>query len=377
MKERLDVLLVKRNLASSREKAKAIIMSGNVFVDGQREDKAGTSFSEEVQIEVRGHALPYVSRGGLKLEKAMKNFDVSMEGKVCTDVGSSTGGFTDCMLQNGAVKAFAIDVGHGQLDWKLRQDERVVCMEKTNIRYVQPEEGNFSKIKIPKDIDCVLTVGGDGTFIQASRRLFGRELPMLGINMGTLGYLTEVEVQNVEEAVKQLVEGNYTIEERMMLYGSAAYRNVRDVALNDIVMTRSGSMKIVHFNLYVNGEFLNSYDADGLIVSTPTGSTAYNLSAGGPIVEPTASLIVVTPICSHALNSRSIVFADKDEIVIEIGAKRENQIEEAVIAYDGADEVPLHTGDRIRIKKAWETAKIVKLSKVSFLETLREKMKGN
>ena len=194
----------------------------------------------------------------------------------------------------------------------------------------QPEEGNFSKIKIPKDIDCVLTVGGDGTFIQASRRLFGRELPMLGINMGTLGYLTEVEVQNVEEAVKQLVEGNYTIEERMMLYGSAAYRNVRDVALNDIVMTRSGSMKIV-----------------------------------------------VTPICSHALNSRSIVFADKDEIVIEIGAKRENQIEEAVIAYDGADEVPLHTGDRIRIKKAWETAKIVKLSKVSFLETLREKMKGN
>ena len=241
----------------------------------------------------------------------------------------------------------------------------------------QPEEGNFSKIKIPKGIDCVLTVGGDGTFIQASRRLFGRELPMLGINMGTLGYLTEVEVQNVEEAVKQLVEGNYTIEERMMLYGSAAYRNVRDVALNDIVMTRSGSMKIVHFNLYVNGEFLNSYDADGLIVSTPTGSTAYNLSAGGPIVEPTASLIVVTPICSHALNSRSIVFADKDEIVIEIGAKRENQIEEAVIAYDGADEVPLHTGDRIRIKKAWETAKIVKLSKVSFLETLREKMKGN
>ena len=140
MKERLDVLLVKRNLASSREKAKAIIMSGNVFVDGQREDKAGTSFSEEVQIEVRGHALPYVSRGGLKLEKAMKNFDVSMEGKVCTDVGSSTGGFTDCMLQNGAVKVFAIDVGRGQLAWKLRQDERVVCMEKTNIRYVLPED---------------------------------------------------------------------------------------------------------------------------------------------------------------------------------------------------------------------------------------------
>ncbi len=140
MKERLDVLLVKRNLAESREKAKAIIMSGNVFVDGQREDKAGSSFPEEVRIEVKGHTLPYVSRGGLKLEKALANFDVTVEGKVCTDVGSSTGGFTDCMLQNGAVKVFAIDVGRGQLDWKLRQDGRVVCMEKTNIRYVTPED---------------------------------------------------------------------------------------------------------------------------------------------------------------------------------------------------------------------------------------------
>lgn len=140
MKERLDVLLVKRNLAESREKAKAIIMAGSVFVDGQREDKAGSSFPEDVQIEIKGHTLPYVSRGGLKLEKALANFDVTVDGKVCTDVGSSTGGFTDCMLQNGAVKVFAIDVGRGQLDWKLRQDERVICMEKTNIRYVTPED---------------------------------------------------------------------------------------------------------------------------------------------------------------------------------------------------------------------------------------------
>ena len=140
MKERLDVLLVKNGLAVSREKAKAIIMSGNVYVEGQKEDKPGTTFPEESHIEVRGHTLPYVSRGGLKLEKALKNFDVTVEGKTCTDVGSSTGGFTDCMLQNGATKVFAIDVGRGQLDWKLRQDERVVCMEKTNIRYVTPED---------------------------------------------------------------------------------------------------------------------------------------------------------------------------------------------------------------------------------------------
>ncbi len=138
-KERLDVLLVNKGLAQSREKAKAIIMSGNVYVNGQKEDKAGSNFGEDAVIEVRGAALKYVSRGGLKLEKAMENFDVTLEGKVCMDVGSSTGGFTDCMLQNGAVKVYAVDVGHGQLDWKLRNDSRVVCMEKTNIRYVLPE----------------------------------------------------------------------------------------------------------------------------------------------------------------------------------------------------------------------------------------------
>ena len=140
MKERLDVLLVKRGLAPSREKAKTIIMSGIVFVDNQREDKAGTFFDEKVNIEVRGKTLKYVSRGGLKLEKAMDSFGVELKEKICMDVGASTGGFTDCMLQNGAVKVYSVDVGHGQLAWKLLQDERVVCMEKTNIRYVTPED---------------------------------------------------------------------------------------------------------------------------------------------------------------------------------------------------------------------------------------------
>lgn len=140
MKERLDVLLVDRGLAASREKAKAVIMAGQVYVKGQKEDKAGTMFDSQVEIEVRGATLKYVSRGGLKLEKAMQQFGVTLEGKVCMDVGASTGGFTDCMLQNGAVKVYSVDVGHGQLDWKLRNDERVVCMEKTNIRYVTPED---------------------------------------------------------------------------------------------------------------------------------------------------------------------------------------------------------------------------------------------
>lgn len=139
-KERLDVLLVERGLAASREKAKAIIMSGIVYVDGNKEDKAGSTFPATVDILIKGNTLRYVSRGGLKLEKAMKNFDIDLQGKICMDVGSSTGGFTDCMLQNNASKVYAVDVGHGQLDWKLRNDDRVVCMEKTNIRYVTPED---------------------------------------------------------------------------------------------------------------------------------------------------------------------------------------------------------------------------------------------
>lgn len=140
MKVRLDVLLVNRGLAPSREKAKTMIMEGNVFVNNNREDKAGSTFSEDCQIEVRGKTLQYVSRGGLKLEKAMTHFGITLEGKICMDIGASTGGFTDCMLQNGASKVYAVDVGYGQFAWKLRQDERVVCMEKTNIRYVTPEQ---------------------------------------------------------------------------------------------------------------------------------------------------------------------------------------------------------------------------------------------
>ncbi len=142
MKERLDVLLVRRGLAESREKAKAVIMAGCVYVNDQKEDKAGAMFDETKisNLEVRGNTLPYVSRGGLKLAKAMKQFDISLEGKVCMDIGASTGGFTDCMLQNGAVKVYSVDVGHGQLAWKLRNDERVVCMEKTNFRYMDRED---------------------------------------------------------------------------------------------------------------------------------------------------------------------------------------------------------------------------------------------
>ena len=186
-KERLDVLLVKKGLASSREKAKAIIMSGIVFVDGQREDKAGSTFDEKQEIVVKGKTLKYVSRGGLKLEKAMNNFDIVLKDKVCMDVGASTGGFTDCMLQNGAVKVYSVDVGHGQLDWKLRNDERVVCMERTNMRYMTEddidEKASFVSIdvsfisltKILPAVYRILNTGGEVVALIKPQFEAGRE----------------------------------------------------------------------------------------------------------------------------------------------------------------------------------------------------------
>ena len=169
-KERLDVLLVQQGLANSRELAKAYIMAGNVYVDGQKEDKAGTKVAVTAKHEVKGNQMKYVSRGGYKLEKAMDVFGIRLDGKICLDIGASTGGFTDCMLQNGASKVYAIDVGYGQFAWKLRNDERVVCLEKTNVRYVTheqvPDEGDFASIDVSfisltKVLPAVLGVLGE------------------------------------------------------------------------------------------------------------------------------------------------------------------------------------------------------------------------
>lgn len=247
---------------------------------------------------------------------------------------------------------------------------------KTCIRCLKDENKKIIKSSIPEEFDCAVVIGGDGTLIEVARALHGRKIPILGINMGTLGYLAEVEVNHIEEALGRLLAGDYMVEDRMMLEGTLG-GSVSDVALNDIVVARNGSLRLIHFKLYVNGELLNSYEADGMIISTPTGSTAYNLSAGGPIVEPTASMIVITPICSHALNTSSIVLSAEDELVIEIGEGKQHTVEEACIAFDGADTLIMETGDTVTVRRSEASAKIVKLSKVSFLETLRRKMKGN
>ncbi|MCI5869097.1 MAG: NAD(+)/NADH kinase [Dorea sp.] len=248
--------------------------------------------------------------------------------------------------------------------------------EKTCIVCQKDEKKNIILDSVPDDIDCAIVIGGDGSLIEVARMLWKRDVPILGINMGTLGYLTEVEVNHIDEDLKQMLSGNYLYEERMMLEGTFD-NGMRDVALNDIVISRKGDLRIIHFRLFVNGELLNSYEADGVIVSTPTGSTAYNLSAGGPVVEPTASLIVITPICSHALNTRSIVLSSEDEIVIEIGEGRNGSKEEVLATFDGADTLTLSTGEKVMVRKADAETKLIKLNKLSFLEILRRKMKGN
>ena len=210
MKERLDVLLVTRGLAPSREKAKAIIMSGDVYVNGQKEDKAGDTFDpESSEIEVRGNTLPYVSRGGLKIEKALKVFPIDISGAVCMDIGASTGGFTDCMLQNGAAKVYSIDVGHGQLDWKLRNDDRVICMEKTNFRYLTPadigEEIDFAScdvsfISLDKILPVAFTMIRDrGQMVTLIKPQFeaGRE------KVGKKGVVRDPEVH--KEVVERII----------------------------------------------------------------------------------------------------------------------------------------------------------------------------
>lgn len=237
-------------------------------------------------------------------------------------------------------------------------------------RYTNPSD-------VPLDTECILVLGGDGTLIQAARDLFGRNIPFIGVNFGTLGYLAEVEKQNLIPALEKLMANEFQLEKRMMLDGTVFREKEKvekDIALNDIVISRSGSLRVIDFKVYVNGEFLNLYSADGIIISTPTGSTAYNLSAGGPIVSPVASLIVVTPICPHTLNTRSMILSADDIITIEMCPDRNGKEEERLVSFDGDNSMKVFVKDKIEIKKSEQYTEIIQLNKISFLEVLRRKM---
>lgn len=226
------------------------------------------------------------------------------------------------------------------------------------------------------DADCMLVLGGDGTVLQAARETKKNRIPIIGVNLGTLGYMTEIEPIHLEEALDRLIAGDYKQESRMMLNGKVFLQDCvkEGWALNDIVISRRGSLQIIKFNIYVNGQFLNDYNADGMIVTTPTGSTGYNLSAGGPIIEPKAKLIMLTPICPHTLTRASIILSAEDVIEIEIPEGREGQIQTVDAYFDGSNTVEMHTGDRIRIVQSEKITEFIQLNQESFLKVLHKKM---
>ena len=275
-------------------------------------------------------------------------------------------------------------------DQNLRFTEEIVqylkehgkkCQVQQAERRVEGEYHYTDPALIPEDTQCILVLGGDGTLLQAARDVVHREIPMLGINLGTLGFLAEIDKTSIYTALDKLFEDDYEIEERMMLTGTV-WRGDKitgqDVALNDIVISRVGPpLRVIGFNNYVNDGYLNSYNADGIIIATPTGSTGYSLSCGGPIISPNAAMTVMTPIAPHTLNTRSIIFPEDDVITVELGEGRRQIQENGLASFDGDVEVPMSTGDRIVIKKASVSVKILKLNQLSFVEVLRQKMSNN
>ncbi len=227
--------------------------------------------------------------------------------------------------------------------------------------------------KIPKDAECVITIGGDGTMLRAARAAFGGSVLFIGINRGHMGYLTEIsELKDYDEFTDRLVNGNFTVQERMMLSARAERDGkliYKDFALNDVLMCKSNTVRMMEFEVYVNDTFLNSYHADGFLVSSPTGSTGYSMSAGGPIAEPSSKLLILTPICPHSINTRSMVLSPEDKITVI------PRNEEQLVSCDGADATELKSGDILTVTKSRTTMKFIKFRETSFLDTLRERMR--
>lgn len=228
-----------------------------------------------------------------------------------------------------------------------------------------------------EDADCALVLGGDGTLLRVAREASKKGIPVMGINLGTLGFLAEVEINRMDQAIEKLMSGDYLTEERMMLEGSVFHEGIAkgfSSALNDVTITRGGSLQIIRFSIYVNQKILCKMNADGIILSTPTGSTGYNMSAGGPIAEPGAHLLILTPICAHTLNARSIILRSEDVVDIVIDHGRDGSKLTVEASFDANDKTSMVTGDSIRISKSERTTTIIKLDERSFIEALHRKM---
>jgi NAD+ kinase len=238
----------------------------------------------------------------------------------------------------------------------------------------RPDAVSF-RTQVPPETDCCIVLGGDGTVLQAAGNVRDMGIPLLGINLGTLGYLAEIDTNRIPDALERLIDGDYLIENRMLLSGRTLFGNYLDFeALNDIVIARTAAMQVISLRVFVNGKYLTTYTGDGVIISTPTGSTGYNMSAGGPLVEPGATTILLTPICPHTLNSRSIVLSGNARIEIELGAGKVGRKQDAEASIDGRFGTSMVTGDRIEITKSERTTRIIRLTQVSFLEILNRKL---
>ncbi len=550
---RLDQLLVQRGLFDSRERARRAVMAGAVEVEGRRVDKPGTAVPEDARLSVLTPREPFVSRAGRKLADALDHYQVDPAGLVCLDCGASTGGFTDCLLQRGAVRVYAVDVGYGQLDHKLRYDPRVEVMERVNARHLQPGDipepcglitldvsfisllkvvpallpflapgglllpmikpqfeagrgavgkggilrdeemrrtvvnadrrgpggaragaaggarlggprhrrqprglraaaqaraapagagGVSPRAKAPakkpaksraprqpglrrvgivskamsreavhtagelaewlrrRDVeaaldeatlralgktgseppfclddpcDLVVALGGDGTLLSVARSLAGR-VPILGVNLGNLGFLTEINRGELYPSLVRVLAGRYSIEERS-LYDVELRRHGGEThafqVFNDAVIAKSALSRIVELSLRVDGHLVARFRADGLIISTPTGSTAYNLSAGGPILHPLLPVAVLTPICPHALSLRPMVVSDASRIAVTL----ETPSEEVYLTLDGQEGEKVGFRDTVAVTRGAASVRLVKVAERTYYDNLRGKLR--
>lgn len=251
------------------------------------------------------------------------------------------------------------------------------CVVATDYGANDTKEYSTDINEVPSNTQCAIVIGGDGTMLQAANDLAAVNIPLLGVNMGNLGFLTDIEEENIYFAIDKLMKDEFTLEERMFLEG--IYLDEKGVeqkqlALNDVVITKGHCYHLICVKIHINGKLLDYYIADGVIISSPTGSTGYNLSAGGPVMLPTMEGIIITPICPHSLNNRSLVISSKDEVVVEIGSVRENSQDESILIMDGMVKTTMHTSSRMVIHKAKENTRFVKLNGSNFLEVFHNKL---
>lgn len=239
---------------------------------------------------------------------------------------------------------------------------------------LKEQDEDIIKAEYMEGVQAAIVLGGDGTMLRAAHWIGSYEVPLMGVNLGTMGFLTEVEESNVYTALDRLLNDDFKIENRMMIEGRVKDKVYH--SLNDIVITRAGFSRIIGLNVYVNGQLLDTYEADGVIVATPTGSTGYNLSAGGPIVSPKSKVIVVTPISPHSLTTKSVVFDSNDNIRIEIVKKRKTQETEAIVSFDGGSNMELSAGDNVYANISSKEISLIKMYDVNFYSVLREKIGG-